>query len=78
MYQCVLQSDNMTMVVWLSNEKEFKVGSWVTLKSTDEPKRRWKVLVKDSNPQPMKDVKDTWTSQDIKRDGSRQKLNFKK
>lgn len=78
MYQCVLQrlGDNAIIIVWLSNEKEFKKGDYITLKTSDNPTEKWKVVVKDDKPQPFKDVKQTWTSQDIKRDGSRKKLDI--
>lgn len=78
MYQCVLRHETEdyqeTIVVWLSDEKPFKVGDYITLKSSDDTERRWKVVIKDVSPIPVKDVKQTWTSQDIKRDGNRKKV----
>ncbi len=73
MYQCRLESDNKVLITWLSGEKPFKVGDFVTLKDSYEPKRKWKVTTKGKG-HPMSDVKDKWTSQDLKRDGTRKKL----
>lgn len=73
MHQCKLSSGDAVMITWLSNDKEFKVGDWVTLKDSDEPDRRWRIVVK-GDPNKRDDVKMTWKSQDIKRDGSRAKV----
>lgn len=73
MFQCKLQSDDATLITWLSNEIEFKPGQFVTLKDTADPSRRWKVITKGKG-HPRSDVKRTWNSQDLKRDGSRKKL----
>ena len=73
MFQCRLQSENKVMITWLSNEKDFEIGNLVTLKDTDEPKRKWKVTTKGKGHK-MTDVKEKWISQDLKRDGSRKKL----
>ncbi len=64
MHQCRLQSENMVTICWLSNEKDFKEGDWITLKDSDEPKRRWKVTIK-GQAHSLSDVKDRWHSQDI-------------
>lgn len=56
MHQCRLESDGAVMIVWLSSEKDFKVGNKVTLKSSDEPKRWWKVTSKGQG-HPRKDIK---------------------
>lgn len=73
MYQCRLQSGNRVLITWLSNEKEFKIGDFVTLKDTAEPARKWKVTSKGKGHN-FTDVKKTWHSQDLKRDGTRKKL----
>lgn len=73
MYQCRLSSKNAVQIVWLSDEKKFKVGDYVTLKDTDEPKRRWRVDTMGKG-HPMSDVKQKWTSQDLKRDATRKKV----
>ena len=73
MFQCKLQSENQILITWLSNDIEFEVGNFVTLKDTDEPKRLWKVITKGKG-HPRSDVKQKWTSQDLKRDGNRKKL----
>lgn len=64
MYQCRLESENMVTITWLSDEKEFDVGDFVTLKDSEEPNRRWKVTTKGKG-HPRSDVKDRWHSQDI-------------
>lgn len=84
-HQCVLrspvydkngiQTGNSIYVVWLPNDIDFKVGQWVTLKETDEPKRRWQVVQK-CDGQPRKEIKQTWKSQDLKRDGNRKKISL--
>jgi len=74
MYQCVLRSDNAIMVTWLSNEKEFKVGDWITLKTSEEPDRKWEVLNKDFYPHHISTIKQKWSCQDIKRDSKRKKI----
>ena len=76
MYQCRLQSENKVLITWLSNDKDFKVGDFVTLKDSDEPKRKWKITSKGKGHQ-ITDVKDRWESQDLKRDGNRKKLTLK-
>lgn len=73
MYQCRLESGNAVMIVWLSDEKSFKVGDFVTLKDSDEPQRKWKVTTKGKG-HPISDVKQKWDSQDLKRDANRKKL----
>lgn len=74
MYQCVLRSDNARMVVWLSNEIDFKVGDFVTLKTSDDPKRKWKVMSKGGIGHKTADIKQTWKSQDLIRDPKRKKI----
>lgn len=56
MHQCNLKSEEATLITWLSNEKKFKVGDFVTLKDSDEPKRIWKVLSK-GKAHPRSDIK---------------------
>lgn len=40
--QVKLKSDNKLMTAWV--EAKVKVGNLITLKDTDEPQRKWKVL----------------------------------
>lgn len=40
--QYVLESDGLKMTTWLESGR-CKVGQYVTLKDTNEPKRKWKV-----------------------------------
>lgn len=56
MYQCRLESDGSVMISWLPDDKKFKVGDRVTLKSDSEPKRWWKVTSKGKG-HPRKDIK---------------------
>ncbi len=72
MHQCRLVSKNAVMIVWLSDEKKFKVGDSVTLKDSDEPNRLWKVTSKGKG-HPRSDIKRVWNN-DLKRDSTRKKL----
>ncbi len=76
MHQCRLESGNTVLITWLSSEKDFKVGDVITLKDYPDPKKLWKITSKGKG-HPRSEVKDTWRSQDLKRDGQRQKLNIK-
>lgn len=72
MYQCALRSGNKTMIAWLSDEKPFKVGNLVTLKTSDDPTEKWEVLTK-GQAHELTDIKRTWDN-DLKRDSTRKKL----
>lgn len=56
MHQCRLESGDTSMIVWLSDEKSFKVGDVVTLKTDTDTKRLWKVASKGKG-HPRSDIK---------------------
>ena len=72
MFQCALRNGKKTMICWLSDEKPFKVGNLVTLKTSDDPEEKWEVLTK-GTPHKITDIKRSWDN-DLKRDSNRKKL----
>jgi len=78
MRQCVLESKGARLVTFVDNRKDLKEGVWITLSSSDEPTRRWKV-VKMTEPTATKDIVGSHDSsiihdKDLKRNTGRKKL----
>ena len=42
--QCKIVSDNQTMITYLDDRKDLKVGAIITLKDVPDLDRRWKVV----------------------------------
>lgn len=61
-YQCRLTQDDATLITWLTNEKPFKVGNFLTLKGETG---RWKVASK-GRAHKLTDIKRGWDF-DLKR-----------
>lgn len=66
MYQCVLKSGNRKIVTWLSDEKPFKAGDFVTLKTHDDPAMLWEVITK-GEASTSAEIKQTWKCLDMPR-----------
>lgn len=48
--QTQLRSGDTHLTTWLPIDKKFRVGSFVTLKDSDEPNRFWEVVAITGNP----------------------------